>query len=91
MKKVVKRHLEVTLVALYVFWLSSFDIYAELFVGGFNAVMPNFAQVYRFIGSVFDPNTSGHLQRLKQMDPINMETVCDMFISLYSEPLFFSF
>ncbi|KAH0908184.1 hypothetical protein HID58_031505 [Brassica napus] len=38
-------------------------------------VMPNFAQVYRFIGSVFDPNTSGHLQRLKQMDPINMETV----------------
>ncbi|CAH8323765.1 unnamed protein product [Eruca vesicaria subsp. sativa] len=38
-------------------------------------VMPNFAEVYRFIGSVFDPNTSGHLQRLKQMDPINMETV----------------
>ncbi|KAL0873151.1 hypothetical protein Bca101_022856 [Brassica carinata] len=38
-------------------------------------VMPKFAQVYRFIESVFDPNTSGHLQRLKQMDPINMETV----------------
>ncbi|KAF8107117.1 hypothetical protein N665_0126s0035 [Sinapis alba] len=38
-------------------------------------VMPNFAKVYSFIGSVFDPNTSGHLQRLKQMDPINMETV----------------
>ncbi|XP_056174563.1 protein REVEILLE 5-like isoform X2 [Syzygium oleosum] len=38
-------------------------------------VMPDFAQVYRFIGSVFDPDTSGHLQRLKQMDPINMETV----------------
>ncbi|CAG7859595.1 unnamed protein product [Brassica rapa] len=38
-------------------------------------VMPNFAQVYRFIGSVFDPNTSGHIQRLKQMDPINIETV----------------
>ncbi|KAL0729967.1 hypothetical protein Bca4012_026060 [Brassica carinata] len=38
--------------------------------------MPKFAQVYRFIESVFDPNTSGHLQRLKQMDPINMETVC---------------
>lgn len=47
----------------------------ELFGGGFNAVMPNFAEVYSFIGSVFDPNTSGHLQRLKQMDPINMETV----------------
>lgn len=37
--------------------------------------MPDFAQVYRFIGSVFDPSSSGHLQRLKQMDPINLETV----------------
>ncbi|KAJ6344091.1 hypothetical protein OIU76_005761 [Salix suchowensis] len=39
------------------------------------AVMPDFAQVYSFIGSVFDPNASDHLQRLKQMDPINLETV----------------
>ncbi|ESQ37736.1 hypothetical protein EUTSA_v10028806mg [Eutrema salsugineum] len=38
-------------------------------------MMPDFSEVYSFIGSVFDPNTSGHLQRLKQMDPINMETV----------------
>ncbi|RYR23911.1 protein REVEILLE 5 isoform X1 [Arachis ipaensis] len=38
-------------------------------------VMPDFAQVYSFIGSVFDPNSTNHLQRLKQMDPINMETV----------------
>ncbi|KAF8017070.1 hypothetical protein BT93_H2323 [Corymbia citriodora subsp. variegata] len=38
-------------------------------------VMPDFAQVYRFIGSVFDPDASSHLQRLKQMDPINLETV----------------
>ncbi|KAJ6328699.1 hypothetical protein OIU77_010393 [Salix suchowensis] len=38
-------------------------------------VMPDFAQVYSFIGSVFDPNASDHLQRLKQMDPINLETV----------------
>lgn len=38
-------------------------------------VMPDFAQVYRFIGSVFDPDAGGHLQRLKQMDPINLETV----------------
>uniref|UniRef100_A0A2P2JV32 Myb-like protein G n=1 Tax=Rhizophora mucronata TaxID=61149 RepID=A0A2P2JV32_RHIMU len=37
-------------------------------------VMPDFAQVYIFIGSVFDPNASDHLQRLKQMDPINLET-----------------
>ncbi|KAJ0053478.1 hypothetical protein Pint_00487 [Pistacia integerrima] len=39
-----------------------------------HAVMPDFAQVYSFIGSVFDPNASGHVQRLKQMDPINFET-----------------
>ncbi|KAJ9171436.1 hypothetical protein P3X46_014805 [Hevea brasiliensis] len=38
-------------------------------------VVPDFAQVYSFIGSVFDPNASGHLQKLKQMDPINLETV----------------
>ncbi|KAL2892128.1 Protein REVEILLE 5 [Bienertia sinuspersici] len=38
-------------------------------------VMPDFAQVYSFIGSVFDPNTRDHLQRLKTMDPINVETV----------------
>nr|GMD62321.1 protein REVEILLE 3 isoform X1 [Ipomoea batatas] len=36
--------------------------------------MPDFAQVYSYIGSVFDPNSSDHLQRLKQMDPINIET-----------------
>ncbi|KAH9732486.1 myb-like protein g [Citrus sinensis] len=38
-------------------------------------VMPDFAQVYSFLGSVFDPNSTGHIQRLKQMDPINFETV----------------
>ncbi|KAE9460180.1 hypothetical protein C3L33_07933, partial [Rhododendron williamsianum] len=38
-------------------------------------VMPDFAKVYSFLGSVFDPNTSGHLQKLKSMDPINVETV----------------
>ncbi|KAL9994083.1 putative transcription factor MYB-HB-like family [Helianthus debilis subsp. tardiflorus] len=38
-------------------------------------VLPDFAQVYGFIGSVFDPNTSGHLQELKKMDPIDVETV----------------
>lgn len=36
---------------------------------------PDFAQVYSFIGSVFDPNATNHLQTLKQMDPINVETV----------------
>ncbi|XP_027933885.1 protein REVEILLE 6-like isoform X1 [Vigna unguiculata] len=38
-------------------------------------VLPDFGQVYGFIGSVFDPNESGHLQKLKRMDPIDVETV----------------
>lgn len=38
-------------------------------------VLPDFAQVYHFIGSVFDPYSTGHLQKLKKMDPINVETV----------------
>nr|XP_043616848.1 protein REVEILLE 6 [Erigeron canadensis] len=38
-------------------------------------VLPDFAQVYGFIGSVFDPNIDGHVQKLKKMDPIDVETV----------------
>ncbi|VVB15722.1 unnamed protein product [Arabis nemorensis] len=38
-------------------------------------VLPDFAQVYSFIGSVFDPCASNHLQKLKKMDPIDVETV----------------
>ncbi|KAL2324572.1 hypothetical protein Fmac_023630 [Flemingia macrophylla] len=38
-------------------------------------VLPDFAEVYNFIGSVFDPNITGHLQKLKRMDPIDVETV----------------
>lgn len=37
-------------------------------------IMPDFAQVYRFIGSVFDPDARDHMQSLKKMDPINIET-----------------
>ncbi|CAL5422467.1 unnamed protein product [Camellia sinensis] len=33
----------------------------------------DFAEVYRFMGSVFDPDTQGHVQKLKEMDPINFE------------------
>ncbi|KAI3471170.1 hypothetical protein Pfo_027833 [Paulownia fortunei] len=40
-----------------------------------STVLPDFAQVYSFIGSVFDPNVTGHLQKLKTMDPIDIETV----------------
>lgn len=39
--------------------------------------LPDFAEVYGFIGSVFDPDTQGHVQKLKEMDPINFETVCN--------------
>ncbi|RZC01737.1 Protein REVEILLE 5 isoform B [Glycine soja] len=35
----------------------------------------DFAQVYSFIGSVFDPNSTNHLQKLRQMDPLNVETI----------------
>ncbi|KAL5139672.1 Protein REVEILLE 6 [Glycine soja] len=38
-------------------------------------VLPDFAEVYNFIGSVFDPNITGHVQKLKRMDPIDVETV----------------
>ncbi|KAI7732211.1 hypothetical protein M8C21_023585 [Ambrosia artemisiifolia] len=37
--------------------------------------IPDFSEVYSFIGSVFDPHTQGHVQKLKEMDPINFETV----------------
>ncbi|KAG6502303.1 hypothetical protein ZIOFF_042195 [Zingiber officinale] len=38
-------------------------------------VMPDFAKVYYFLGSVFDPSSTGHLEKLKEMDPIDVETV----------------
>ncbi|KAK3220248.1 hypothetical protein Dsin_014218 [Dipteronia sinensis] len=38
-------------------------------------VLPDFSQVYSFIGSVFDPNASSHMQKLEKMDPIDVETV----------------
>ncbi|KAK4272906.1 hypothetical protein QN277_021398 [Acacia crassicarpa] len=37
--------------------------------------LPDFAEVYSFIGSVFDPDSKGHVRKLKEMDPINFETV----------------
>ncbi|CAL4965362.1 unnamed protein product [Urochloa decumbens] len=39
----------------------------------------HFAQVYRFVGDVFDPNTpipvEAHLQKLKEMDDITVKTI----------------
>ncbi|KAJ1257541.1 hypothetical protein BS78_10G003800 [Paspalum vaginatum] len=37
--------------------------------------MPDFARVYNFLGSIFDPEANGHLQELKEMDPVDAETV----------------
>ncbi|KAI5560913.1 hypothetical protein POPTR_016G083900v4 [Populus trichocarpa] len=37
--------------------------------------IPDFAEVYSFIGSVFDVETKGHVKKLNEMDPINFETV----------------
>ncbi|KAJ8470511.1 hypothetical protein OPV22_024854 [Ensete ventricosum] len=46
-------------------------------------VMPDFAQVYSFLGSVFDPNTSEHFEKLQAMDPINIETVLILMRNLH--------
>ncbi|MBA0830386.1 hypothetical protein Goarm_014921, partial [Gossypium armourianum] len=45
--------------------------------------IPDFAEVYSFIGSVFDPDTDGHVQKLKEMDPINFETVSKSLHLMY--------
>ncbi|KAL0857863.1 hypothetical protein Bca101_063017 [Brassica carinata] len=38
--------------------------------------VPDFAEVYSFIGSVFDPESRlDHVEKLKEMDPLNFETV----------------
>ncbi|KAI4369188.1 hypothetical protein MLD38_017663 [Melastoma candidum] len=37
--------------------------------------LPDFSEVYNFIGSVFDPDIEDHVQKLKKLDPINFETV----------------
>jgi hypothetical protein len=39
--------------------------------------MLDFTQVYIFLASIFDSSISGNLQKLKDMNPIDVETVCD--------------
>eukprot|EP00252_Welwitschia_mirabilis_P009352 TRINITY_DN218_c0_g1_i6.p1 TRINITY_DN218_c0_g1~~TRINITY_DN218_c0_g1_i6.p1 ORF type:complete len:268 (-),score=41.33 TRINITY_DN218_c0_g1_i6:296-1099(-) len=36
---------------------------------------PDFAEIYKFIGSTFDPGVTGHLKKLKEMAPIDRETI----------------
>ncbi|KAJ0642014.1 putative transcription factor MYB-HB-like family [Helianthus annuus] len=45
-------------------------------------VMPDFPKVYRFIGGIFDPNEGNHLQKLKMMDPVDVETVVALMKNL---------
>ncbi|XP_073269644.1 protein REVEILLE 6-like isoform X1 [Primulina huaijiensis] len=47
-----------------------------------SGVMPDFAQVYGFIGSLFDNSASDHLQRLKNMDPINLQAALTLMKNL---------
>jgi len=54
----------------YIFWLPS-----PLPTLVQPAAMPDFARVYNFLASIFDPETNGHLQELKEMDPIDAQTV----------------
>jgi len=51
--------------------------------------MPDFPEVYSFIGSVFDPNVTNHLQTLQQMDPINVETVSGLKSFIFFSPISF--
>lgn len=51
------------------------DLFSPLHISVKLAAMPDFARVYSFLGSIFDPETNGHLQTLKEMDPIDAETV----------------
>ena len=37
--------------------------------------MPDFAEVYSFLGSVFDPTAHGHREKMDEMAPIDRETV----------------
>ncbi|KAK4795882.1 hypothetical protein SAY86_028208 [Trapa natans] len=46
-------------------------------------VLPDFYQVYCFIGSFFDPDTTGHLQNLKRMHPIDIKTVLLLMKNLF--------
>ncbi|XP_068668159.1 protein REVEILLE 8-like isoform X2 [Aristolochia californica] len=55
--------------------LSTYETPKQESEGSLHHGLPDFAEVYNFIGNVFDPHTKGHVQKLKEMDPINVETV----------------
>jgi len=55
-------------------WPTSEATEQEIMLPALHA-MPDFARVYNFLASIFDPETNGHLQELKEMDPIDAQTV----------------
>ncbi|GFZ06443.1 homeodomain-like superfamily protein [Actinidia rufa] len=59
---------------LCLFFERSESCWVEFPLSELGPVLPDFAHVYSFIGSVFDPNASSHLHKLKKMDPIDVET-----------------
>ncbi|KZV51767.1 protein REVEILLE 8-like [Dorcoceras hygrometricum] len=56
-------------------FLSSSDLPTQSMQGSMPHGIPDFYEVYSFIGSIFDPAGKDHVQKLKEMDPINFETV----------------
>ena len=46
---------------------------------------PEFAKVYSFLGSLFDPSTSGHIEELDKMNPVNKEIVQKLMQNLTSQ------
>lgn len=61
-------------------YVPSYLFYFPHFIG-----IPDFSEVYGFIGSVFDPNSKGHVQKLQEMDPINFETVSQLYFILAND------
>lgn len=54
------------------------------------AATPDFAAVYRYLGSVFDPGTMVQADKLREMDAINREAV-SAFLSFVPLSFFFCF
>lgn len=52
--------------------------------GAAQPVQPEFAKVYSFLGSLFDPSTSGHIEELDKMTPVNKDIVQKLMQNLAS-------
>lgn len=61
-------------------WDSSLAINFTCFSCIYFTALPDFARVYRFFGNIFDPNTESHIEKLNEMDPIDIQTVGLLFL-----------